>query len=319
MSREHVAPPGVRAVGLALILLPAYAMCVPGATQNSQERTKMERGAVLPATPPRPAGGSYQIVPLADSHLGRPLGGSSDSICCLVVWPDGHMLAAGSGTNDGSIRFWSIPSGKLQRLIDPPEAGTGVRSLALSPDGRILVASYSDGRVLRWHIADAAAQAVPVSSTSAGVASLAFSQNCRLLAADGTDGRSTLWNVTDWRPVAILRGPAQQISDLAFSPDGTILAAASADGSVRLWDVATGQPLGQPWLNPTGPPTRLAYSPDGATLAVGDTGGMVRFWPASLSSWARQACRVANRNLTQQEWRQYLGDAQYHAICPSLT
>jgi hypothetical protein len=30
------------------------------------------------------------------------------------------------------------------------------------------------------------------------------------------------------------------------------------------------------------------------------------------------ACRIANRNLTREEWRQYLGDLPYQPICPGL-
>jgi WD40 repeat protein len=71
-------------------------------------------------------------------------------------------------------------------------------------------------------------------------------------------------------------------------------------------------------LEPSGSPTSVAYSPDGTTIAVGSTDGTVRFWAASLSAWAKQACRIANRNLTAREWRQYLGDIPNHQTCPGL-
>lgn len=37
-----------------------------------------------------------------------------------------------------------------------------------------------------------------------------------------------------------------------------------------------------------------------------------------LADWKRLACRIANRNLTRQEWRQYLGDLPYQKTCPGL-
>lgn len=40
--------------------------------------------------------------------------------------------------------------------------------------------------------------------------------------------------------------------------------------------------------------------------------------PTTIASWKRAACRIANRNLTQQEWRQYFGDLPYHKTCPAL-
>ena len=35
-------------------------------------------------------------------------------------------------------------------------------------------------------------------------------------------------------------------------------------------------------------------------------------------SWLNRACRMANRNLTKAEWRQYLGDLPYRKTCPDL-
>jgi WD40 repeat protein len=206
----------------------------------------------------------------------------------------------------------------MQHVIEPAEAGTGVSSLTVSPDGRILVAGYSDGKTLRWSMAGGGAQEVPVSGSTGSITSLAFSPSGRLLAAGGADGRIYLLNTATWTLVSSLIGHTQQISSLAFSPDGTTLASASADNSVRLWDVGAGQPLGQPLADPTGSPTSIAYSPDGTTIAVGSADGFVRVWSASLPAWTRQACRIANRNLTPQEWRQYLGDAPYRETCPGL-
>jgi WD40 repeat protein len=167
-------------------------------------------------------------------------------------------------------------------------------------------------------MAGGVAQELALPDQAGGIASLAFGPGGRLLAAGGADGRIFLWNATAWVPVAALIGHTQRVTDLAFSPDGTILASASADGSARLWDVATGQPLGQPLPGLSGLPTSIAYSPDGTAIAVGSADGSVHLQSASLPAWAREACRVAGRDLTLREWRQYLGDAPYRETCPSL-
>ena len=62
----------------------------------------------------------------------------------------------------------------------------------------------------------------------------------------------------------------------------------------------------------------LAFSHNGAILASGDGGGTVQLWQASVAAWVQRACQVANRNLTLQEWQEYLGSASYHATCPGL-
>ena len=59
----------------------------------------------------------------------------------------------------------------------------------------------------------------------------------------------------------------------------------------------------------------LFFSPDGNTL-IPSGGAMSIQWDLGLGLWKARACRVANRNLTRAEWRQYLGDEPYSVLCP---
>jgi WD40 repeat protein len=66
------------------------------------------------------------------------------------------------------------------------------------------------------------------------------------------------------------------VTSLTFSPDGKTLASGSGDydgSSIILWDVPTGNPMGQPFSQPTSSYlTSLAFSPDGRILASGGCG-----------------------------------------------
>jgi hypothetical protein len=68
--------------------------------------------------------------------------------------------------------------------------------------------------------------------------------------------------------------------------------------------------------------SNVAFSPDGKTIAVGygdlESGAGVALCDVDLSSWILKAERIANRNLTRGEWRQYLPDMPYHATFGNL-
>jgi hypothetical protein len=44
----------------------------------------------------------------------------------------------------------------------------------------------------------------------------------------------------------------------------------------------------------------------------------VRLWDVDLQSWLKRACAIANRNLTDEERRKYMGDLPYRKTCPDL-
>ncbi len=75
-----------------------------------------------------------------------------------------------------------------------------------------------------------------------------------------------------------------------------------------LWDVATGTPIGRPLRGHTGPVWSLTFRPDGEQLASGGEDG-TRLWELGFAAWRERACRIANRNLTPEEWDLYLGRA----------
>jgi WD40 repeat protein len=125
-----------------------------------------------------------------------------------------------------------------------------------------------------------------------------------------------LWSVaTALQILPPLRGHTDTVTSVAFAPDGAIVASGGSDGAIRLWDVATGLPVGLPLFGHQGGVTSLSFSADGQTLASSGADTTVRLWPVSVPAWMQRACRVANRDLTTLEWKQYLGAQSPHPIC----
>jgi tetratricopeptide (TPR) repeat protein len=85
-----------------------------------------------------------------------------------------------------------------------------------------------------------------------------------------------------------------------------------------LWDLEADQPLGFPLTLHAKSVRRLAFIDDDNTVLSADADGLVATWDLNLASWRRQACRIANRNMTYGEWAQYIGEEPYRLTCPAF-
>ncbi|HEX7679616.1 MAG TPA: hypothetical protein VF713_15900, partial [Thermoanaerobaculia bacterium] len=96
------------------------------------------------------------------------------------------------------------------------------------------------------------------------------------------------------------------------------LASASLDKTVILWDVDSRKPLAT--LEGHGEDVNgVAFSPDGKWLASASSDKTIILWDLDLGHLEAEACRTANRNLTCEEWRNYIGaETPYHKTCEAL-
>ena len=63
----------------------------------------------------------------------------------------------------------------------------------------------------------------------------------------------------------------------------------------------------------------VAFSPDGKTLTSGSWDTTIRLWIAQTETLADLVCKKIRRNLTQDEWRQFVGtDIPYEGTCQNL-
>ncbi len=87
---------------------------------------------------------------------------------------------------------------------------------------------------------------------------------------------------------------------------------------MRLWDGRTGAPSESIAPGRVDVPAAAVFLDGSHTLIMATGSGTVLRWDTSVDSWVRHACKVAQRNLTADEWRQVFGDQiPYHQTCPA--
>jgi WD domain, G-beta repeat len=181
-----------------------------------------------------------------------------------------------TGSEDKTLRVWSMADGNLLRTIRMP-TGPGdigkIYAVAVSPDGTLVAAGgWTHGLpedaiyLFETLTGKMAARIAGLPDTTK---SLAFSPDGHHLAVGlgGASGLRVYDRLRQWSEIFRDTDYGGNIYGVAFSADGQ-LATASLDGKVRLYD--RGFRLVVPPKQVTGEPLRIAFSPDGTLLAVGD-------------------------------------------------
>ncbi|HEY1274719.1 MAG TPA: BTAD domain-containing putative transcriptional regulator [Thermoleophilaceae bacterium] len=177
--------------------------------------------------------------------IAQRLTGHTAEIDGLDMTDDGRTLITGSV--DTRAILWDLAGDRrLDRRFDagrPFELDFAARGIAVSPDGRTLAITQSDGGV---ELIDTATlgRRIGLRPLDGPAVAVAFSPDGRLLAVTGVGGRIALWNARTMAPAGELEGLQGDSPALAFSRDGKLLAAVEAHPKgpfltrpLRIWNV----------------------------------------------------------------------------------
>jgi WD40 repeat protein len=243
----------------------------------------------------------------------------ADPVWWDAISPNGKLLAVltqASTSVNSAVEIVQIDTGKVIEdhfVRYGPNDGYG--GLRFSDDGRELVALGCCGpgsNVIAWDTRTGKR----LFSRTAGVqaTTIALAPNSRLLAVGTADGNVLLLNARTGKqtgsPIPVAAGHVEAVS---FLPDGKTFAVASQDGTASLWDLASQTRLGLPFPRLPGAIPDVAVEPNGRLLLGYVSDGLE--WPTDVQSWERFACHVAGRELTRQEWHQFLPNRPYQRVC----
>jgi WD40 repeat protein/tRNA A-37 threonylcarbamoyl transferase component Bud32 len=199
------------------------------------------------------------------------LTGHVGKVTCVACGIDQHTLF--SGGQDGTIRIWSFPMGRLEATVNAH--ADGVECLVISPDGNYCVSGGMDQQIRIWD-----ARRIPLAplktlaSHKSRVSSVAFSQQGDLFASASWDRTIQVWKISSSNTVERvrkIRTDQNQISSIGFTPGPPRIFAASKDKGLQLWNL---DDLEHPTPFPAYPGAlRVACSREGTVVLAGQLPG----------------------------------------------
>jgi WD40 repeat protein len=307
-----------------------------------------------PANGGMSAGGGVRLYAVAGNPLGDfPVPGVA--VTGAALSPDGNTLAMGSSDPGpiarGRVILRDVAGRRPDDVFEVP--GVDVTGVAFSPDGQTVATGYANvvevGRAVpRRHVGggvdlyDLSGRRLRnlFQTGGVGVSGVAFSADGQTVAVGYggmgvfgvEEGGVILHDVAGRRPDDVFEVPHIHALGVAFSPDSKTVAMgyrnagpAASGGGVALYDVARRRQLGDLHAVREGEVQGVAFSPDGKTLAAGYRNpdpaavGGVALYDIDPESWQHRACRIANRNLSWDEWIRYIGsNVPYQRLCPDL-
>jgi len=263
------------------------------------------------------------IVNASDSASIQVINGSDQSIFVM----EGHQ----SYVNDvkfipGTAQFISVGGDNQIRLNDVEtreskllkNATYEIKSISISPDGRTLAGGTLSGQVILMPI-NADSETTIVNIQGNPVHAVQFSPDGKLLVIGDERGTVKVWDIAQGKIIHEFTAHKGRVSDIEFSNDGSLMATSSLDRTIQMWVMSKLEELPVTMTDNDAYVWDIEFSPDSNYIIAACGDGEIRMWPTNPEIMARDMCMMLERNLTEEEWKTYVGnDLEFENTCINL-
>jgi len=247
-------------------------------------------------------------------HLLEGTCSSSTEKCLIFSNQENYLVYQGLKTT----QVWDITSGKLLKSIPVSfsEKEEANRKVLFSNNDHYLVTNTSNSLVEVWEspfISNQPKLKLPMDN----ITKITISPDGKILAIGASNGTVAIVDLDSGQKVEGKHD--QSISSLAFNHDGSYLASGGADNTVKVWSTKEKIEVSKQ-SGYGGRIELLSFNPQGNLLAVNVASQpkSVFLWNWQLDNAVDETCKRLTRNLTLEEWQQYLGSDPYRKTCPNL-
>lgn len=261
--------------------------------------------------------GDYDYLLIHDLRSGKQqkIDGDWDEIWWVAFSPDGNEVLA--LTADRRIITYDFTA--LKTIIELEEK---INAIDISADGRYIAAAGQSGKLTFIDRNNSYSTRVVYNEATrgrSGLISVAFTNTRSDMIAIGNEkGVIRILNSRTGNILNTLRGHRARVNNLKFSNDDAQLASGSFDKTVRIWNTRNwdDQPIvltdHSDWV------WSIAFDSGSNRLLAGCRDNLIRIWPTDIGSMADALCSRIPRNMTCEEWAQYVApDITYNATCLS--
>ncbi|MEH2224254.1 WD40 repeat domain-containing protein [Nostoc sp.] len=222
---------------------------------------------------------TIKVWDLQTGELKKKLDGFPDSLCSLVISPDGGTLACGD--KDNVINVWDLQTEQIIRTMSGHSRSKYlseylVQRLAISADGKIIVSSCYDATIKVWNFETGELIHI-FKQRSNGIQSVAISPDGQTIVSGNQDKTIKVWNLQTKQLQFTLEGHSGWVFSVAISPDGNTFVSCSKDKTIRIWDLQTGE-CQRILKDHTDWVYCVAISPDGHNLVSGSRDKTIKIW-----------------------------------------
>lgn len=191
-----------------------------------------------------------------------------------------------------------------------------VLAMAVNPENDRIFAGTEDGSLKMW---DSSENSTHHFKEPYAVNALSISSDYKHLVLGREKGDVVVWDLHKNEIQRIINVHQSAISDVDISPDNSLLLTASRDGTTRVWDLQDTKKMPvilddhNDWV------MTASFDPSGTQIVTGSRDSYIRTWPVDPLMLADRICEFVTRNLTPEEWVEYVGeDIPYQKTCPSI-